>query len=242
MTSITFDPPLPSPLSESELQYLRPTKETTWSHSQWCDAILRRPSRYGKVYITKVEHMKDFHNSDVFHEFLRLTIIDCNPQICNTLRDRTRQKTDDTYLFVERMQPGDQVVAGWTAPGSDKTRSFSRADLLYSITVPWPGVPITMLAEPLRKANKALGGYLFIGRNCYTFARMVYDDLLAAAKELYPAQRDTMECAELYHEHRAVFGELFVWGVGITNTLFFWVRAAADEQPSRTIQGRRWTK
>jgi hypothetical protein len=74
------------------------------------------------------------------------------------------------------------------------------------------GIPITRLAEPVKKAHKALGGYLPLGRNCYTFARMVYD----AAKELYPAQRDTMERAERYHMYRAVYGEIFTCGVGTT--------------------------
>lgn len=216
------------PLSASELQYLRPTTLTTWSHSQWCDAVLNTPGRYDGWYITKVEHMKDFHNSDVFHEFLRLTISGGTPHT-------------ETYLFVERMTNGDEVTAGWTwaKPSPSRGVSFSRPDLLYTITVPRPGIPITELAEPLRRAHKDLGSYVFIGRNCYTFARMVYDDLLDAARGLYPAQRDTIERAEQYHEHRAIFAGLVL---GVSITPLFWVRAVADEQSSRIIQRPRRRK
>jgi hypothetical protein len=189
------------PLSTSELQYLRPTKLTTWSHSQWCDAILRTPGRYKDFYITKVQHMKDFHNSKVHHEFLRLTISDGTPQT-------------DTYLFVERMTDRDQVSAGWA--WDDPNHTFSRPDLLYTIIVPQPGIPITELAKPLRNAHEALGGYFLVERNCYGFAVRVYDDLLEAAKKLYPAQKDAMERAEQYHEYRGVYGEVLSSGVGTT--------------------------
>ena len=185
-------------------RYLRPTTLTTWSHSEWCDGILNDRRGYDGWYITKVEHMKDFHNSGVFHEFLRLTIRGGAPRT-------------ESYLFVERMTHGDEVTAGWTwaTPQPARGLSFSRADLLYTITVPRPGIPIAELAEPLRRAHNSLGSYVFINRNCYTFARMVYDDLLEAGKRLYPAQKDSMERAEQYHEHRAIFGGL-VLGVSIT--------------------------
>lgn len=195
------------PLSPVDLQYLRPATLTTWSHSQWCDAILNNPRGYDGWYITRVQHMKDFHNSSVFHEFLRLTITGGTPQT-------------ESYLFVERMTNGDEVTVGWTwaEPQPARGLSFSRADLLYTITMPRPGIPVTELAEPMRRAHNALGGYLCVGRNCYTFARMVYDDLLEAGKRLYPDQRDTMERAEQYHEHRAIFAGL-VLGVSITPLL-----------------------
>ena len=189
------------PLSASEVQYVRPTKLTTWSHSQWCDAILRAPGCYRRFYITKVQHMKDFHNSKVHHEFLRLTLSNGTPQT-------------DSYLFVERMTDGDQVTVGWT-PG-DKSHRYSGSDLLYTITVPQAGIPITELAEPLRKAHKDLGGYFFIERNCYGFAIRVYDDLLEAAKKLYPAEKDAMERAEQYHKYRSEFGGVLTSGVGTT--------------------------
>ncbi|KAM0426067.1 hypothetical protein ACHAPT_008698 [Fusarium lateritium] len=66
----------------------------TWSLSAWCAGLENHQSEYQKWNVTKIEHMKSFHFSSVFHEYLRVTV---------KRQDKHGEASEPVVIFVEPM-------------------------------------------------------------------------------------------------------------------------------------------
>lgn len=191
---------------------------------------LRPNSDHAGWVVTKINHMKNFQYSPVFHEFLKVTI-----KPTNTL-------DDECILIIERMQDQDQVTLGWhpvkyeltkwwlmrllkgNYSGSSNGRivmassstdmpdwratGYSGSDFLCSLEFN-PGIRLIDFIKSAQIISENLGEYNAINKNCYAFASKLYGKMKSLAK--FPSTSPKSQCVEViggYHNHKSKFALL----------------------------------
>lgn len=161
---------------------------------EWLDHLRRNPDLADWV-VTKVNHMKNFQYSAVFHEFLKVTI------------KPTYTSKEEHTIIIERMVDQDQVTFGWRPvdyvltrwwlmrllkghySGSKNGRlamvssstdrpewrrtGYSGSDYLCHLEFN-PGIRLMDFTESAQAISKRLGKYHAIQSNCYEFASQLY--------------------------------------------------------------------
>ncbi|KAI0900757.1 hypothetical protein F4806DRAFT_449821 [Annulohypoxylon nitens] len=71
----------------------------------WCDGVLKHQEALSAWFVVKVDHMKNFHYSAVFHEYLRVTL---RHHGSGNSQDGQEEHT----IYVEREVEEDQITVG----------------------------------------------------------------------------------------------------------------------------------
>lgn len=203
----------------------------THTLEKWLDHLRRNPDLADWV-VTKVNHMKNFQYSPVFHEFLKVTV------------KPTYMSTEEHIIIIERMVDQDQVTFGWQPvdyvltkwwlvrllrghySGSKHGRlamissstdrpewratGYSGSDYLCHLEFN-PGIRLMDFTESAQEISNRLGKYDAIKRNCYEFASQLYS-------RWNPEERGQMMSSKVqhkkggYYNHKSKFALLPLLG------------------------------
>ena len=107
------------PFEENEvlgpLSLLHYHKMLTYSVSDWYNQLKAHQAALDDWVVTKVEHMKNFHYSWVFHEYLRVTLRRRNNKVLPEEvkpQDGQKPQFNQCTIYVERGVENDQVTVG----------------------------------------------------------------------------------------------------------------------------------
>ncbi|PLB46193.1 hypothetical protein P170DRAFT_501112 [Aspergillus steynii IBT 23096] len=96
------------PSSLSAISYIKHNEMITRSIQEWGEGIINHKEALSDWFVTKIEHMKNFHFSAVLHEVLKVSIA----HLSNTTKASNNK--EEAIIFIERMADCDQVTVGWT--------------------------------------------------------------------------------------------------------------------------------
>ncbi|KAJ9393958.1 hypothetical protein DTO282F9_9121 [Paecilomyces variotii] len=159
---------------------------------EWYSDLRQNASKYDRCFVRRITHVKNL-NSALAHEYLQIILEDTG----SSSEGRTR-------VLAERQQKQDQVIIGrWsygTSPlspsssshlsgtsagssfGSSSSSSSSSGRILpllplplLSLTFDDDNLNVVSLANLLKEVTDRLRGYDLRTRNCYVFAKTVYE-------------------------------------------------------------------
>jgi hypothetical protein len=208
------------------LSYVCPDRMISRALLDWSDGFRNAYDRQdlSDWVATSVVHMKNFHFSAVFHEFLRFTI-----------KERGTNPEEPMYLIAERLKEGEEVTVGWkwTQPPKssawwikrllrgqygDATQAilassstvehwravgYSASDSLCYLNFEEPGVPLTELSKIFNESAQAAPKYSAVTTNCFWFSFTVWE-ALKKGPWLYKEQKPG------YYHHRGKFARLSI--------------------------------
>lgn len=227
--------------ADSEVITINPSEMKTHTLEKWLDHLRRNPDLADWV-VTKVNHMKNFQYSPVFHEFLKVTV------------KPTYMSTEEHIIIIERMVDQDQVTFGWQPvdyvltkwwlvrllrghySGSKHGRlamissstdrpewratGYSGSDYLCHLEFN-PGIRLMDFTESAQEISNRLGKYDAIKRNCYEFASQLYS-------RWNPEERGQMMSSKVqhkkggYYNHKSKFALLPLLGSKSVSSFLMW--------------------
>ncbi|KAH0593319.1 hypothetical protein MHUMG1_09041 [Metarhizium humberi] len=161
------------------IPYLFEDQEQVIQTETWRSYLWSNARTYQHCVVKSLTHVKNLH-SELVHEYLQVIVEDTSTGI------RTR-------LLAEREREQDQVIIGrWVSmhrksalpytskSGLRSTRNAQPDNLplpLYSLKFTGNKFNVIYLADILKNTTIAGGHYHLLSKNCYWFARTVYDTI-----------------------------------------------------------------
>ncbi|XHG00874.1 hypothetical protein AWENTII_004289 [Aspergillus wentii] len=186
------------------IKFLFEDFERNTTTSDWANQLLNHIKEYESCFIKSITHVKNL-NCPVLHEYLQVEVlylpikqkrtrliaerVKDKDQVISGNRNWTSGDEPSPMFFSTSGQAGswasEELHSGSSSSssghnGSNVSKS-KRPLPLYTLKFERKRFPIVGLALVLRTVSEVLGGYHFLYRNCYVFARVAYE----CCKELY---------------------------------------------------------
>ncbi|KAK1244423.1 hypothetical protein MKX07_003222 [Trichoderma sp. CBMAI-0711] len=193
-----------------------PTEEIV-TPQKWYHDLSQNASAYSNCFVRRITHVKNL-NSSLLHEYLQVILEDAGSSSKDRTRVLTERQTEQDQVIIGRWsfgaKPSGKALMSSSSGssssgsgffqritslfgGSASPSSSSSKDLLplqlWSLTFDDNNLNVIALAEIMRTTSDRMGCYNLVLRNCYVFAKSVYETVL----QKYKCQQNSWKFAHL---------------------------------------------
>lgn len=171
---------------------------------KWYSDLSQNASTYSNCFVRRITHVKNL-NSSVLHEYLQVILEDTGSSSKDRTRVLAERQTEQDQVIIGHWSfgakpSGKALMSSSSGSSSSGSGFFKRiADLfrgssssssssssskellplqLWSLTFDDNNLNVVALADVMRATSEKMGCYNLVLRNCYVFAKSIYDTVV----------------------------------------------------------------